>query len=312
MTYTTAELEREAEAARARVADTAESLKMKMTPGQMIDELTGTLTKGDTGAAFRNLKAQIRDNPLPLTLVGAGLAWLMFGQGRTASDEARPGRRYGERDYEAWDDDELLPDGFADESPASQVYGSRGYSTGDGDDREEGESFVDKLSDAAGSAKDTMSSAAHKVTHAGETLGKSAASARRGFAHRSERVGRSAAHMRHATQDLIEREPLVLAALGLAAGAAIGALLPRTAVEDEHLGGYGKKLRQAGEETLQEGIEEAKHVASEVYDTTKREAERQGLTPEGDGSFVDKVSNVARAAADKTEESLRDKADRHH
>ena len=61
----TADLERQAEAARARVADTAESLRNKMTPGQMMDEFTGMLSNGDAGAALRNLKGQVRDNPLP-------------------------------------------------------------------------------------------------------------------------------------------------------------------------------------------------------------------------------------------------------
>ena len=79
-----AELEREAEAARARVANTAETLRSKMTPGQLIDEMTGMLAGGDGSAAFNNLKAQVRDNPLPLTLVSAGLAWLMFGQGASS------------------------------------------------------------------------------------------------------------------------------------------------------------------------------------------------------------------------------------
>ena len=35
----TADLERQAEAARARVADTAESLRSKMTPGQMMEDV---------------------------------------------------------------------------------------------------------------------------------------------------------------------------------------------------------------------------------------------------------------------------------
>ncbi len=312
----TAELERQAEAARARVADTAESLRNKMTPGQMMDEFTGMLSNGDAGAALRNLKGQVRDNPLPLALVGAGLAWLMFGQGHGGSNGPR--RRYGERDYRSWDDEEeLLPEGFANDGPAAQVYGARRSSAASYDDQDA--SLMDKVSgaarsamsmagDAVDAAKDTVSGAKHRAGHASEAIGRSAASARRGLAHRSESVGKAGAQMRDATQDLIEREPLVLAALGLAAGAAIGAMLPRTAIEDEHLGGYGEKLRHAGEDMLEKGMEEAKDVASEVYDATKKEADRQGLTPEGDGSFVDKVTSVVKAAATKTEESVRDKA----
>ena len=79
-----AELERDAEVARANVAETADAIRSKMTPGQMIDEFTGMFSGGDGQATLSTLKGQIRDNPLPLTLVGAGLAWLMLGQGASS------------------------------------------------------------------------------------------------------------------------------------------------------------------------------------------------------------------------------------
>ncbi|RVB86015.1 DUF3618 domain-containing protein, partial [Mesorhizobium sp. M7A.F.Ca.AU.002.04.1.1] len=76
-----AELEREAEAARARVMETAESIRGRMTPGQLLDEFTGLFSGGESSAMLANLRTQVRDNPLPVTMVGAGLAWLMFGSG---------------------------------------------------------------------------------------------------------------------------------------------------------------------------------------------------------------------------------------
>ena len=76
----TAELEREAEAIRSRVADTAESLKAKLTPGQIIDELTSVFSGSGGSEALSNLKLQVQENPLPLVMVGTGLAWLMFGK----------------------------------------------------------------------------------------------------------------------------------------------------------------------------------------------------------------------------------------
>ena len=82
---TAAELEVDAEAARAQVTNTAESIRSKMSPGQLIDEFSGIFTGGDGAATLTNLKGQIRDNPLPLTLIGAGLAWLMLGTGTSSS-----------------------------------------------------------------------------------------------------------------------------------------------------------------------------------------------------------------------------------
>ena len=95
---TAAELEVDAEAARAQVTSTAESIRSKMSPGQLIDEFSGIFTGGDGAATLTNLKGQIRDNPLPLTLIGAGLAWLMLGTGtssstRSSNSDAVVGRR---------------------------------------------------------------------------------------------------------------------------------------------------------------------------------------------------------------------------
>jgi Protein of unknown function (DUF3618) len=278
-----AELEREAEAARARVANTAETLRSKMTPGQLIDEMTGMFAGGDGSAAFNNLKAQVRDNPLPLTLVSAGLAWLMFGQGAPSS--RRSGAPYGTRS------------GWEGDYPSSADLGYRS----DGPD---GDSMTDKVTGAASSAMEMASEAADsaKQTFAGAT--DRVAGSAQGFADRSRGMG---AQARHAAEDMFEREPLVLAALGLTIGTAIGAMLPHTRIEDETLGKYGRKLRHTGEDLYEKGMEEAKDVAAEAYGAAKQEADRQGLTGDDRGSVADRVSEVFKSAAERTEESVRDK-----
>src|SRR5262245_43421698 len=74
------ELEHEAESLRSQVADTAESLKAKFTPGQIIDELTSVFRGTGGTEMLSNLKLQVQENPLPIVLVGTGLAWLMLGK----------------------------------------------------------------------------------------------------------------------------------------------------------------------------------------------------------------------------------------
>lgn len=339
-----AELEREAEAVRARVADTAESLRNKMTPGQMIDEFTGMVSGGDTGAAFRNMKNQVRDNPLPLALVGVGLAWLMLGSGPSASRiRSATSSRFGSRsdfhddewneeewDDEAWDD-EVAASNFG---PASDVYGSSRdrsarQSSGDGSGNGHGESLMGKVSGAASSAmsaagdaisgaRDTLSDAGHRagrtaghmgsgVGGLGRKAGRYGKSMGRGIYSGSKSIGRAGRRVSHTTGDMVEREPLWLAAFGLAAGAAIGALIPRTSYEDEYLGEYGRQLRHSGEDLLERGVDEVKDVASEAYQAAKDEADRQGLSPTGENSLADKVASVARAAAGTTEEAVREK-----
>lgn len=75
------QLEQDAERVRAKLADTTEHLKKKMSPGQLIDEVVNYFKDGDTSQTIGILKHQIRDNPMALAVIGSGLAWLMMGSG---------------------------------------------------------------------------------------------------------------------------------------------------------------------------------------------------------------------------------------
>ena len=78
MTYTD-QLEHETEQIRSQIADTLDELRACMTPGEVINQIADRV--GDAGgAAFvANLKRQTINNPVPIALIGAGLAWLMLG-----------------------------------------------------------------------------------------------------------------------------------------------------------------------------------------------------------------------------------------
>lgn len=73
------ELERDAERIRSGIANTAEELKYRMQPGNVVDEMTRYLRDSDSSIALDNLRRQARDNPMALALIGAGVAWLIFG-----------------------------------------------------------------------------------------------------------------------------------------------------------------------------------------------------------------------------------------
>ena len=244
-----AELEREAEATRARVVATADSIRDKMTPGQLFDEFTGLFRNGAGSDMLHNLKVQVRDNPLPLTVIGAGLAWLMLGSGASAASAGTDGvtRRGPGLDHGA----------FGARMGSSEAAGT--------------------VSDMANSAADTLASSAAATADMATSAGRSA-------------------------HNLLQDQPLAAAAVGLAIGAAIGAMLPHTELEDEQLGAYREKLRESAEETLKEGLDAAKQVAAEAYQTASDEA---GRLASGEGTLADKVGGVVKAAADKTDESVR-------
>ena len=361
MSESTSSLEREAEETRARIADTAETLRAKMTPGQMVDEFTSIFRGGDTQTALVNLKNQVRDNPLPLALVGAGLAWLAIGKGTSVStssfrdydrDDYRdyPARGYPAAGYESDDRDfgDTYGDTYGDTGSAyaGSTYGATGSTyRGGSSDYEAGSSPSDNgpgvlsraadaasgawdsatgaVSDAASAVGETLSGVGSSTARAGSRAARGAADygsrAARGAADYGSRTARGTArgaqNLGNSASELFNREPLATAAVGLAIGALIGTLLPRTQTEDEQLGRYSDNLKEQAKNLASEGYEQAKgvaaEVASETYAAAKSEAEKQGLNPSGvevnDLHLADRVSSVIKSAARAGEEAARDK-----
>jgi ElaB/YqjD/DUF883 family membrane-anchored ribosome-binding protein len=280
---TSAELEHEAELARAKVSSTAESIRAKMTPGQLIDEFSGLFTSGDSSSMLATLRSQVGANPLPVALVGVGLTWLMAGQfsaqptvvksAAAPWQNARPGTVY--------DDTEI-------DAQTSNGSGLEVSETLSG--------MMDKaksvVGDAVEGARTGMSDAARNVTDTAMNYGGSA--------------GEIASKAATAASEILRQEPLVLAALGLAFGTAIGAMLPRTDFEDEQLGDTSDAVRGKVNELLNQGVEGVKDVAAQTYQAVKDEADKQGIASDP-ASLIDAVSDVARSAASQAEKSVRDK-----
>ncbi len=76
-----ADIEREVERTRARLSDTLDELRDRMSPGQVVDQLVDYARDTGGGEFVRNLGRSMRDNPLPILLIGTGIAWLMLGGG---------------------------------------------------------------------------------------------------------------------------------------------------------------------------------------------------------------------------------------
>ena len=88
MTKSSAQLEREAEQTRSQLAATLEELRGRITPGQLVDQTLDYARDSNVGELVRNLGRDARDNPLPLALIGTGLAWLMMTNGRRRGFDA--------------------------------------------------------------------------------------------------------------------------------------------------------------------------------------------------------------------------------
>ena len=79
-----ARLEREAEETLWQLSGTLEELHGRMTPGRVVDQVID-YTRGSPAAEFlRNLGREVRENPMPLVVVGIGILWLLLATNRTS------------------------------------------------------------------------------------------------------------------------------------------------------------------------------------------------------------------------------------
>ncbi|CCV05631.1 conserved hypothetical protein [Mesorhizobium metallidurans STM 2683] len=272
---TSAELQHDAELVRAQVSETADSIRNKMTPGQLIDEFTGMFTGEGSSSLLTTLRGQVQANPLPVALVGVGLAWLMAGQ-RTEAE----GRSY--------------PSGSSTMPDASE-FGRR--SANEEADLLSGmKESLTEASSIAGGAADSIAATAAETAHGISDKASGYVSA---TASQTAKASAAAA-------DMLRQEPLVLAALGVALGTAIGAFLPRTDFENLQLGESSGKLRDQASKLLDQGLEGVKDVAAQAYQTIKDQADEQGLI--GDGvDLVDQVKKVVHETGSQTETLAREK-----
>jgi len=279
MTKSPEEVEREVEAARGRIDQTVEALKEKLQPQELFDEATRIMGQ-TSNKVLTTVVEQAKANPLPIALIGMGVAWWALSQKKTPEYDPYSGQSYYET-YEGYDEDTGV-----------------------------GRRLRTKAREAALAAKSTISGAKEKVSsavaqasaEAGHRAG--AAKGRIGELAGTAQIkaGEAGRHARQRLNEAIDTQPLILAAIGLAVGAAIGASIPASRLERRYVGPVRNKAVDRGRHLARTSLDDAKSVAQRAYDQAKDELHRQ-TGPEGDGVTL---REKARAVADASARTVRD------
>ena len=90
------EIEGELDGTRSRLDDTIGALQQKLAPGTMVDQAMEYFSEGGGMELGRNLGRSVRDNPIPVALIGVGLGWLLLANSRQ-TDGGAQGWREGRR-----------------------------------------------------------------------------------------------------------------------------------------------------------------------------------------------------------------------
>lgn len=335
-------IERDLHATRARLDSRLSELARRLSPGQILDEGLD-LMRTRQGIDFsRNLGEAVRERPIPVALMGVGLAWLMAGP-RGYSDAphgpARPRVR-------AVADDDLMTRAWSaghsvvretnetDTDYRGRVTAARGKALGVARNAQEtAEAYADRVQDALFAARDRVGDAVAATSEKMSAIGSAVGDAMQGV---SDRVRDSAHDLRDQGRYLsdaasrglrqvrdtangaggmmatIGENPVLLGALGLAAGALLGALLPPTEIEREYLGEAAHDARKAIEGVVHDVSERGSDVAQAAMEAGRQTVQDIGKnTSDLGGAAADAARDVAGQAqrhAGEMGEATRDAA----
>jgi hypothetical protein len=143
-------------------------------------------------------------------------------------------------------------------------------------DTDFGPSTTDKL---RGRASDTFERASGTMRSAKQSLTQTAHSMR----ERASSVGQSARQQvdraKSGMDYMLREQPLALGAIGLAIGAVVAAMAPRTRKEDELMGEARDRLMDQAAQAAKEKLDEVQRVATAAKEAAAKEAGRQGIAP---------------------------------
>ncbi len=269
-----------------------------------------------------SLGAAARDNPAAAALIAMGAVWLFAGGSKVSILGSRLDRRSARADspaaYPAPSVVGLHAEGAltaAGEAArgTGRVARHAGEKVGDLADRTStvaGEA-ADAVAETAGTVAQGLSSAARRTGSAVSEMGTATSRAARRTAssawHEAEDIGRS-------VREMLEDQPLAIAALCLAAGAGLALALPRTEAEQELMGERSAALRERARTLAAEGIDDVREGGEAPLARAVRDARAQGLTESAVKAAVEeftvKLGKVALAAREAAKGEVEGTADR--
>lgn len=255
-----AEAEQQIRRTRAELARTLDALERKLAARQLVEKGLDMFKDSFDGneTLHRGLE-MIRANPVPVALIGIGAAWLIANNtgvaDRIAHDERVEAARRRVADLASdigSKTGELATDiagkvGLGSKEGRGETMGHTGNPVIDQGTRRAGDGWMHQ---AAGMAEGALRSARDS---GGEMLNRAGSYAED-----------SASRMAQQVNGAIGRNPLVIGAIGIMAGALLAALLPMTRVEQDLFGETRDELWHKAEKAGEEAVERVRGAAADA------------------------------------------------
>jgi hypothetical protein len=236
------------------------------------------------GPMVDRVNAAIRENPLAAGLIGAGVAWMLFGGTKGLGLAAGAATDVATRA------------GSAASTAGSVVAGGLAKAAS-----KAVETVKSSAADAVGSVASIVPAMPLPDTDKALESGADVQSAIGEGFHSAVAKGREyGTVVQSRLSESLERQPLLLGAIGLAIGAGIASTFASTDAESEWMGDQGAAAR----EKLQNIAGDIKDRAGKVMSDVKEEADRQGLTTAGAKNVASDIGAKVKAVAGAGRESV--------
>src|ERR1700722_4452188 len=287
------ELRRESERSRAdfassvaglrdRVSETADDFKNRLSPANLKREARDYVRES-SAEFFHSIERRARNNPLQTVAVGAALAYplwrilkavpvpiLLVSAGLFLS------KKSGQSDGPSVSGQLTEIGGEAVSRVAASVRDA-GAAISSGAD-----AVTDRATSAAQDLQDTVAGMTQAVAG---SVKDNVMTAKDSISDAASKFKDTAADLSDQTRnglvDLIDRNPLLVAGVGLAIGAFIAASVPPSHAENRVFGERSDDFKGKAFAAASEGVERAKGVATDMVGDVAAAAGREGLNPEG-------------------------------
>ncbi len=304
------ELQREAEASRADLKHTVDSLQSRVSPRALKEDITEYVR--DTGNSLLfNIERRIRDNPLQSAAIAAGLAFplwrlvssvpapiALIGAGIALSQRsvnlggalsvAKSANGSGVSDAISHAADSLTRQVTSAADSAKHKIDSLKSQTADVVD-----DAVHKVQDFASDSAATVSDAVSQAYDSGREMAEKA----------TQEVELAYDRTKDRLIQAIEQHPLVIGGIGLLIGAFVASCIPTTSAEAAAFGEVSDDLKARALDAVNEGMGVVKTAAGEVYDHAVEQTTQRGLT-------ADVLDDVVHEAGGKVQSAAHEAIDR--
>jgi hypothetical protein len=263
-----AEIESDIARTRAEMDSTLAALEKKLSPGELVDKALGYV--GGPREFYDNLGHTVRDYPVPTTLVGIGLAWLMAASsGRLPAREHTGSGRFKEKFAHAKESMGDYTGQFKEKMHQSKE--SVGDYTGQ---------LKEKMHEAKESVSGYAGQAKEKFSETGERLHGSAEQ----FSGAGERISQYGEKGRERSREiggeinrLFHEQPIFTALAGLTLGAAISAIFPTTQRERQAVRKVDEQIRGVVEENKEDVMSAAENILTAGKEAAREEGKKRDI-----------------------------------